>query len=450
MAPPRRRAHLATDVPAATEVRRKPSLDFSVTGLVYCSMMMFMGLAAINSQANLLFGVFGLMIGILLVSGVVSRVVLRKMDIQRVLPELAVVGQPTTITYRFTNSKRFWPTFSVTLGELDGAEAFTRQPVSYLLHAAPNTTATVLIEVMPKRRGLHELARFQLSTSFPFGFIKRAVEREEKDAVLIYPALGHVDPKLLTLCRSADTTGATMRPREGGTDEFYGVKEYRQGDNPRWIYWRRSARTGKVVTKQMTQVSPPRLLLLVDTYLRERTAEAHAEVERSIAMAASLANFALESGLSVGAYVWSDGWVGVPPNRGKRHRRDLLAVLSRLPLNTNHPPQELVNGGRGLLTSGTTPVLLTPSDVQLGFGEHQRTGLLVLSSTNRETQGYFKFARTVDFARCMPIEQQPPTDGASKASTPPAAPPPSAPTDPFDEPRDAGRRRAEPEAVAGA
>jgi len=50
----------------ATAIRRKPSFDFSVTGLVYCSMMMFMGLAAINSQANLLFGVFGLMIGILL------------------------------------------------------------------------------------------------------------------------------------------------------------------------------------------------------------------------------------------------------------------------------------------------------------------------------------------------------------------------------------------------
>ena len=55
-------------------VRRKPALDFSLTGLVYCAMMMFMGLAAINSQANLLFGVFGLMIGILLVSGVISRI----------------------------------------------------------------------------------------------------------------------------------------------------------------------------------------------------------------------------------------------------------------------------------------------------------------------------------------------------------------------------------------
>src|SRR5947208_12186780 len=83
-----------------TPVRRKPPLDFSLTGLVYCAMMMFMGLAAINSQANLLFGVFGLMIGILLISGVVSRKVLRRLDVRRTLPDHAVVGRPTTISYQ--------------------------------------------------------------------------------------------------------------------------------------------------------------------------------------------------------------------------------------------------------------------------------------------------------------------------------------------------------------
>src|SRR5437773_10973289 len=92
----------------ATVMHRKPSLDFSITGLVYCSMMMFMGLAAMNSQASLLFGVFGLMIGILLVSGVISRVVLRRLHLHRVLPELAVVGRPTTVTSQFANVKSFW------------------------------------------------------------------------------------------------------------------------------------------------------------------------------------------------------------------------------------------------------------------------------------------------------------------------------------------------------
>src|SRR5436189_5968217 len=91
--------------PGTTLVRRRPSLDFSLTGLVYCSMMMFMGLAAINSQANLLFGVFGLMVGILLISGVVSRKVLRRLAVRRMLPDHGVVGRTMTVVYRITNKK---------------------------------------------------------------------------------------------------------------------------------------------------------------------------------------------------------------------------------------------------------------------------------------------------------------------------------------------------------
>ena len=56
-----------------TPVHLKPGFDFSLTGLVYSAIMMFMGLAAVNLQASLLFGVFGLMIGILLVSSYISN-----------------------------------------------------------------------------------------------------------------------------------------------------------------------------------------------------------------------------------------------------------------------------------------------------------------------------------------------------------------------------------------
>src|ERR671912_1985128 len=147
---PTQRPRRRPEIPASTVVRKKPSLDFSLTGLVYCSMMMFMGLAAINSQASLLFGVFGLMIGILLVSGVVSRKVLRRLNVRRSLPDHGTVGRPMTITYRFANDKRFWPSLSVTVAELDGAEGFTKQPQSYLLHAAAGTVASVPTEFLPK------------------------------------------------------------------------------------------------------------------------------------------------------------------------------------------------------------------------------------------------------------------------------------------------------------
>ena len=402
---------------SATPVRRKPSLDFSLTGLVYCSMMMFMGLAAINSQASLLFGVFGLMIGVLLVSGVTSRKVLRRLSVRRSLPDHGTVGRPMTITYRFTNKKRFWPSLSVTVAELDGAEGFTKQPQTYLLHAAPKMTASVPSEVIPKRRGLHALDRFQISTSFPFGFIKRAFIDRHQDRLLVYPPLAEVDRQVLLLCRAAENTGATMRPRKGGQDEFYGVKEYRPGDSPRRIYWRRSARTsayGVLVAKEMTQVAPPRLLILVDTYLENRSVEEHVRVERAVAVAASLAARAVDEDLSVGVFVWSDGWKGIDPSRGKRHRNDLLSVLARLPLNTQHKAPDLIQAARNSLRDKTTAVLVTPRGAEGAPQGGSRESMLVIPSAAPETDKWFRFDPAVDFTTVMPTDQQPKMERSQK------------------------------------
>ena len=395
--------------PSQTPVRNWRGLDFSFTGFVYCSIMMLMGVAAVNTQANLLFAVFGLMVGVLLVSGVISRSVLRRLQVKRVLPEYAFVGKPTTVTYEFTNRKRLMPSFSVMLGEQDGTEAFTRQPVAYMLHAAPRMTATVPIELLPKRRGLHALARHQLSTSFPFGFIRRAVDRVEKDTIVVFPAMAEVDPRLMQLCRSADQSGATMRPRRGGDDEFYGVKEFRQGENPRNIYWRRSARTGVLVAKEMTKVAPPTLLILVDT-LVDGAGEASAEqVERCIAMAGSLASSALESGLmaGLGAYIGGDEtWLKAAPNRGKRHRRDLLSHLAQLPLNRTHGASALLESSRSMITAATTAVLITPQEIPAWPGDAQRASLLVIGAGSAQAQRWFRVDPSTDFGQSVPADQR--------------------------------------------
>ena len=459
-----------------TPVRRRPAIDLSLTGLVYATLMLFMGVAAVNTQASLLFGVFGLMIGILLVSVSISRVTLKRVRVTRQLPEAAVVGQPLTITYRFENAKVFWPTISLTLSELDGVEGFTRQPTAYLLHAASGEVVSVPVSVVPKRRGVYTLRRFQVSTSFPFGFIKRAAERAPTDAggvpvdpdaepaggtaeaagggdgdggggdakrqrwwrqavrhtadtLVVYPAVGRVDPRMLAQAQPADTTGATMRPRRGGSDELYGVKEYQPGESPRLIHWRRSARTGTLVTREMTQVSPPRLLLLVDTQRADDTRAGYAAVEEVIAMAASLVDTAMEQGLSIGAFAWAgppaaaatpgggngavvatpgagDGWKGVAATRGKRQRRDLMTLLARLPANRDRGAAELVERCGDLLEPGTTAVLISPRPVEVGGTDRLRTGLVAVAVGSPQAKAWFRFPPGVAFDHCLPAEQE--------------------------------------------
>jgi uncharacterized protein (DUF58 family) len=197
-----------------------------------------------------------------------------------------------------------------------------------------------------------------------------------------------------------------MRPRRGGIDEFYGLKEHRRGENPRFIYWRRSARTGVLVAKEMTQVAPPRLLILVDTFLSRRTREEHALIEKAIAMAGSLVSAALEQGLSAGVYAWKNGWTGILPTRGKRQRRDCLALLARLPLNVQHGPQALLEHSQELNESGTTTVLVTGRDIELSLSDKLRSGVMVISARSSQAAAWFKFESQVDFSRCVPTEQE--------------------------------------------
>lgn len=383
-------------------VHQKPSIDFSLTGLIYTGMMLFMGAAAVHAQVNLLFGVFGLMIGIMIVSGIISRTVLRKLNVRRRVPEFAVVGRPFTIHYVFENQKRFWPTFSVTLSELDGHEAFTRQPQTYLMHAAAGSVANVPADLMPVRRGPYHLNRFQLSTSFPFGFIKRAVDRAVAESVIVHPAIAHVDRGLLARCLSAEHGGSRMRPRRGGHDEFYGIREYRAGENPRMIYWRRSARTGTLVSKEMSQVSPPRLLILLDTCRRAPGGEA--QVERAIAMAASLASSALEQEVAVGVLTWSSQWKLIPPNRGKRHHRDLLSLLACLPENTEHGLKALLDQSQRQIRPGTTPIVFSPGPVNGGLDPAHRSWIAI-AADSAEADRWFRFADGIDFCNCAPPVQ---------------------------------------------
>ena len=74
-----------------------------------------------------------------------------------------------------------------------------------------------------------------------------------------------------------------------GDDALYGVREFREGDDPRRIHWRTSARRGTVVVRQFEQHRSDDIHILVDLWQATNPTDSQRQaVEVAVSLAATL------------------------------------------------------------------------------------------------------------------------------------------------------------------
>jgi uncharacterized protein (DUF58 family) len=351
-------------------------------GMLYVIVAMLILGAAIWTQANLLFWSFGLMIGGLLVSMLISLLILRKVTVQRLLPGHGVAGEALVIRYRLVNRKRILPVFNVVIREQwgkgrkgwrrDGPVAETPQrlggqPTGWVLHLGPNQTVQAEAMCWPLKRGMLKFERIEVSTSFPFGVLRKVIDVPQPDQVLIYPRLYRMNRRLLGRMSQVDMTGRKQLDRSGGMEEFFGLRPYRAGDSFKTIDWKHTAKTSNLVSREFTQPSPPKIMLLLDLTgvavgSAERTEgdagpaattgngphsgpypiakgrtrftpirpDPNDPVERAVSLAASLICDAYFYGYQVGMAVRGARCTTFPMHHSLPHRAKMLEALSTL------------------------------------------------------------------------------------------------------------------------
>ncbi len=331
--------------------------------------------SALYTQANLLFWALGLMVGGLVVSIGWSWQTLRKVTVQRLLPMHGVAGEPLVLRYRLTN--RGWlPVFGLVVSEAWGQRGRRRpatartgstgtlalppqlnvRPQGWVLHLGPGQTVQAEATCWPLRRGLIHFDRVVLASSFPFGVIRKILKLEVAGAVLVYPPLYRMSRRVLGRLSRRNVTGRNHLDRAGGTEEFFGLRPYRAGDSLKMIDWKRSAKTNELITREMTQTSPPRIMLALDLTRRggaadstqhtptvgdrrryrpksgvaSYTAETDGTSERAISLAASLVCDAHFHGYPVGMVVLGVTCRAFPIHHSMPHRTKLLEALALL------------------------------------------------------------------------------------------------------------------------
>ncbi len=279
--------------------RRRSRRKFRLTreGRAFLFVTVGVGLAAVNTANNLLYLVLGLLLSLLLVSGVLSDLALWKLRIKRKLPTRCFAGQRTLIDVTLKNEKRWLSSVSVeTIDELDHAET---EPARFV-RVEPGETGTEGYAFEPHRRGTVELGTLRVLTRYPFGLIEKGYTMFLPDEMVVYPSLvDHVAPPPLEAMQG----DAAPMHRTGRGSEFAGsVRFYREGDEARDIHWRRTASRGELVIREHEQDSSALVTLSVDNLLRgdvDDEAAWHERFETSISEVATLVSLYLAQGVSV-------------------------------------------------------------------------------------------------------------------------------------------------------
>ena len=311
-----------------------------------------LGVAAVNTGNNLAYLLCSMLLALIIVSGMLSDLTIRGLQVTVTLPDAIHATQPALVTIVLANRKRRLASYSVALEALDRPLPARRsgrisllerwrprrtlddrlrgvglkdrrglgtpRRLAYVPRIPARTERVVGWEITLAARGRRRLPRLRATTAFPFGlFVKIGPPLLFDEEVLVYPAVHPVRPRQV---REALSGEAAARRRGRGHD-LYNLRAYRSGDEPHLIHWPTTAKSGSLMVRELEEEATQDTRIVLTG-----TGAAHGEhLERALSEAASLAVQLLRSGTGVELA----GVAGaVPLDRGRGQERRILTALA--------------------------------------------------------------------------------------------------------------------------
>lgn len=317
-------------------MRPRRSIRFTRDGVKFVAVALAIGVAAINTGNNLLYLVLAMMLSFIILSGLLSEVTLRGVSATRELPDTAVAGQPASIRIGLTNEKRWAPSLSLAVHDLvvgpaaNGAPPPRRwrpaaEPRTYFLKVSPGETSWGRYTCSFPRRGPVRFSGYRLVTRYPFGLFVKSGQLAGPGELIVLPP---VEPVRLPAPGESRSAGERSVDRRGAGTTPSGLREYRPGDEPRAVHWRRSAALDELVVREFERDDRDRVCIGLASHFPPACLARPGFDERfeaAVRRAASLAAHFLERGYEVELRT-GDG--RVPLGAGPQQRRAILRALA--------------------------------------------------------------------------------------------------------------------------
>ncbi len=220
-------------------------------GIIFLTLTLFVGFAALNTGNNLLYLVFGMMLSFIAASGIISMINLSRIEVKTITPEDVFALTPTPLKFSVRNLKPLIPSYSLTI-DIEGKSAF----IPYL---PPKSTKNVTVNSFFKKRGWNKIPKAILFTRFPFGFFKKWIRINLGDEeILVYPK---VEKPHMDLNEFQEKFGELETEAIGFGSDLRSIRTFNQGDNPKFIHWKTTAKTGRLMYRELQDDKSKRYII---------------------------------------------------------------------------------------------------------------------------------------------------------------------------------------------
>lgn len=293
-------------------------LKFTREGKFFVGITLGVGFAAINTANNLLYLLLGMLLALIVVSGIMSEISLRSLTVVRRLPLRAQVGRAHLVEIEVFNHKKRIPSYAIEVEDLRAGQPADKR--CFFLKISPKSAQVAAYRRTPHKRGRDRHVGFRIATRFPFGLFEKSREITAEGELVIYPA---VDPVQLPALVPGKNPGGDGSLSRGFGDDFLGLKLMRPGEDPRDIQWKKTAALGQRVLRERAREARPDVALPLDVHRPDAAAAAQDEwdaaFERRIREIASRAVAHIKRGdavsvlTSAGATARADRAAGADP-----------------------------------------------------------------------------------------------------------------------------------------
>jgi uncharacterized protein (DUF58 family) len=212
------------------------SVQFTREGMIFVFLSLAIGAAAVNTGNNVLYFIFSLMLGMIVLSGLTSRRMLQGLRPQIQFPDHLFAAVPNVCYVSVTNRKKHTPSLGIRFVIRD--QDFTSVSRQFFYIPSEDSVNGYAPILFPQR-GLYRLHELELQTPVPFSFFLKIRRYSARDEVRVYPKVYRLSEELAS--RFSD--GFLLEsPYRGDSQQLLHLRDYQPLDSSRRIHWKASAK----------------------------------------------------------------------------------------------------------------------------------------------------------------------------------------------------------------